>query len=113
MRISDWISDVCSSDLRKLHGRARRPLRPVRRDAPRLDHRIYPGGGRGARAAPGGGRACPRHGGDRKSAVLGKSVSVSVDLGGRRIIKKNKHNVGRAREYSKLTLQKRRDHNTP
>src|SRR3546814_2573192 len=30
--------------------------------------------------------------GDRKSVVLGKSVSVRVDLGGRRIIKKKKHN---------------------
>src|SRR3546814_19895979 len=29
---------------------------------------------------------------DRKSVVEGKSVSVSVDLGGRRIIKKNKNN---------------------
>src|SRR3546814_12042349 len=29
--------------------------------------------------------ACPR---DRKSVVLGKSVSVRVDLGGRRVIKK-------------------------
>src|SRR3546814_18387164 len=28
--------------------------------------------------------------GDRKSVVLGKSVSVRVDLGGRRIIKKKK-----------------------
>src|SRR3546814_18257468 len=28
---------------------------------------------------------------DRKSVVQGKSVSVSVDLGGRRILKKNKH----------------------
>src|SRR3546814_20080227 len=28
---------------------------------------------------------------DRKSVVKGKSVSVSVDLGGRRIIKKKKH----------------------
>src|SRR3546814_20476354 len=30
--------------------------------------------------------------GDRKSVVSGKSVSVRVDLGGRRIIKKNKKN---------------------
>src|SRR3546814_11758807 len=29
--------------------------------------------------------------GDRKSVVSGKSVSVRVDLGGRRIIKKKKH----------------------
>src|SRR3546814_10934265 len=32
----------------------------------------------------------PRSAGDRKSVVLGKSVSVRVDLGGRRIIKKKK-----------------------
>src|SRR3546814_11839113 len=31
-------------------------------------------------------------GGDRKSVVSGKSVSVRVDLGGRRIIKKKKSN---------------------
>src|SRR3546814_11113036 len=31
--------------------------------------------------------------GDRKSAVLGKSVSVRVDLGGRRITKKKQHNT--------------------
>src|SRR3546814_17416972 len=30
-------------------------------------------------------------GGDRKSVVLGKSVSVRVDLGGRRIIQKKKN----------------------
>src|SRR3546814_11762845 len=29
---------------------------------------------------------------DRKSVVEGKSVSVRVDLGGRRLIKKKKHN---------------------
>src|SRR3546814_15143177 len=36
-----------------------------------------------------------RHGGsqvDRKSVVKGKSVSVRVDLGGRRIVKKKKNN---------------------
>src|SRR3546814_13118089 len=31
--------------------------------------------------------------GDRKSVVSGKSVSVRVDLGGRRIIKKNKNEI--------------------
>src|SRR3546814_14228581 len=31
---------------------------------------------------------CSKAGGDRKSVVWGKSVSVRVDLGGRRIIKK-------------------------
>src|SRR3546814_15538106 len=33
---------------------------------------------------------CLLHGRDRKSVVWGKSVSVRVDLGGRRIIKKKK-----------------------
>src|SRR3546814_10709557 len=90
MRISDWSSDVCSSDLasRAAAGRraglfrgppaepaaasldARRgpPLRPVLRRAAVPGHR-------------------PHHG-DRKSVGSGKSVSVRVDLGGRRIIKK-------------------------
>src|SRR3546814_12401900 len=55
--------------------------------------------GRGRRAAPGEGPAfptnkpsLPRQKRDRKSGVEGKRVSVRVDLGGRRIIKKkNKH----------------------
>src|SRR3546814_17373796 len=34
----------------------------------------------------------PAPGADRKSVVWGKSVSVRVDLGGRRIIKKKKQN---------------------
>src|SRR3546814_19667015 len=35
-------------------------------------------------------KACRRGGRDRKSVVEGKSVSVRVDLGGRRIIKKKR-----------------------
>src|SRR3546814_18792659 len=104
MRISDWSSDVCSSDLeghdvdlpavghlhlfqlsRVLHDRAviddgavaerergvraddRRPVDPA---DPDRDHDLR----------------------DRKSVVYGKSVSVRVDLGGSRIIKKKKNN---------------------
>src|SRR3546814_14715723 len=37
---------------------------------------------------------------DRKSGVEGKSVSVRVDLGGRRIIKKKKRIV--SRDYTKM-----------
>src|SRR6056300_1884778 len=37
----------------------------------------------------------PRHLRDRKSGVEGKSVKISVDLGGRRIIKKKKISVER------------------
>src|SRR3546814_16425199 len=79
MRISDWSSDVCSSDLDDLllarvervrlaggieqHGRI---LDAVDRQLVLRLHRRT----------------------DRKSVVSGKSVSVRVDLGGRRIIKK-------------------------
>src|SRR3546814_12462816 len=93
MRISDWSSDVCSSDLVPVG--SHRPAPPVPRDAgpdrrrdpcphlPRRNRRRTRsrGSGRGRRVAY-------RCGGDRKSVVSGKSVSVSVDLGGRRIIKK-------------------------
>src|SRR3546814_17572849 len=80
MRISDWSSDVCSSDLghrlcRRFRGRLHRGLGG--RPGGGLGHRF---GGRGL----GGGFGCL---GDRKSVVEGKSVSVRVDLGGRRIIK--------------------------
>src|SRR3546814_15042850 len=75
MRISDWSSDVCSSDLPG-PGPEKRATSP---------------------AATGtvGGLAGDEDGGageepDRKSVVEGKSVSVRVDLGGRRIIKKKK-----------------------
>src|SRR3546814_20750618 len=98
MRISDWSSDVCSSDLDRLLGDlAQRDHRifiaiaierqiGAARDLPRTprgeQHEIEPVGDfvdaifdRDARQ-------------DRKSVVEGKSVSVRVDLGGRRIIKK-------------------------
>src|SRR3546814_18574035 len=77
MRISDWSSDVCSSDLHNARADRYAHLRLTRRagDAkpPRvrvLDVRKRP---------------------DRKSVVEGKSVSVSVDLGGRRNLNQNKH----------------------
>src|SRR3546814_4311816 len=81
MRISDWRSDVCSSDLDP--GTADRP-------AARPRPRGRPSAGaaqdqvRSARRGPEA---------DRKSVVEGKSVSVRVDLGGRRIIKKKKRNA--------------------
>src|SRR3546814_19243063 len=88
MRISDWSSDVCSSDLdiaaapfaegKVLSGHdARRAQFPdqlsrdeiLRRHA---GHRVVE----------------MENKQDRKSVVEGKSVSVRVDIGGRRIIKK-------------------------
>src|SRR3546814_20611923 len=112
MRISDWSSDVCSSDLHFL------PLGVARVDQEQPHARIeerqlaiavlqlfeielgdLEGGGTGKerhlRAALVVCRAdhLQRRFGvapaDRKSVVSGTSVSVSVDLGGRRIIKKN------------------------
>src|SRR3546814_18669765 len=74
LRISDWSSDVCSSDLcpaRRADGaggnRCRRTV-PAGRGDPARQHR--------------------RQLRDRKSVVEGKSVSVRVDVGCRRIIKK-------------------------
>src|SRR3546814_20584639 len=104
MRISDWSSDVCSSDLLLGHlgyqrtkaGRtgSRYLARIVSRAARLIVVAI---GCRGdsvpADSAGDGGRRLSARGGafrvarDRKSVVSGKSVSVRVDLGGRRIIK--------------------------
>src|SRR3546814_17186414 len=107
MRISDWSSDVCSSDL--LASSTQRPSRPFAR----LTSLPWLGGQRKRRhhAFAGFGVADRRlsfllhflhaHDAlhrqvqgagvaelDRKSVVSGKSVSVRVDLGGRRINKK-------------------------
>src|SRR3546814_20602414 len=81
MRISDWSSDVCSSDLRAGAGR------PVQ--ARRLHRRRTVCAGRARQRAGRRHRRCPP---DRKSVVEGKSVSVRVDLGGRRILKKKQTN---------------------
>src|SRR3546814_1307938 len=103
MRISDWSSDVCSSDLR-------RPPRAPRHHVSRRRHerlsrqraRLLPSPVRRWRRLPADlpalGTEPDRYGGagrsgDRKSVVEGKSVSVRVDLGGRRILKKNKQQL--------------------
>src|SRR3546814_20361475 len=93
MRISDWSSDVCSSDLLK-HALAKHAIEE--------ENAIYPAL-RDAGQRDGAEELIREHGDvkhylydleniDRKSVVLGKSVSVRVDLGGRRIIKKKKSN---------------------
>src|SRR3546814_15840338 len=98
MRISDWSSDVCSSDLaaRRLDSVGNDETGGDRRSGSRLwlsvvDER------RRQLCRAGHLRAGHFHRSeaqaDRKSVVEGKSVSVRVDLGGRRIIKKKKHIV--------------------
>src|SRR3546814_10243434 len=94
MRISDWSSDVCSSDLPSTWPRnlTYTTYTPDRSSYATQVNRLYEferfrladewnGTSPVAYASPGNGK-------DRKSVVEGKSVSVRVDLGGRRIIKK-------------------------
>src|SRR3546814_17042175 len=90
MRISDWSSDVCSSDLPTAAERIDERLEELAQSALRQERGDWAAGERGPATdgAPAGRR---RRRTDRKSVVSGKSVSVRVDLGGRRIIKKNTH----------------------
>src|SRR3546814_17657460 len=92
MRISDWSSDVCSSDLhrpiaRGVGGHVEHVLNAV-------DLLLERGGhGRRHSLGIGPGVGGPQHE-DRKSVVQGKSVSVRVDLGGSRLLKKKrKHQI--------------------
>src|SRR3546814_19089120 len=110
MRISDWSSDVCSSDLEALewsgmtvreyaaalaisrHSLARwRDLLAEREVPVDWRARLHP------RDRPPINRAAsPRTHGElrrRKSVGEGKSVSVCVDLGGRRLLQKKKRPI--------------------
>src|SRR3546814_20761724 len=101
MRISDWSSDVCSSDL------SRHPLRRAARlYSARSRRRRWQCAGAleaagQARVRRGGGRcgqwligpislSSPAGLAARKGVVVGKRVSVRVVLGGGRILKKKK-----------------------
>src|SRR3546814_16163502 len=84
MRISDWSSDVCSSDLRSAAWLAPPDVRRRHRQEqarPQIDAL------RGA-IDDALRRLSPKS--DRKSVVQGKRVSVRVHLGGRRILQKTK-----------------------
>src|SRR3546814_19757534 len=81
MRISDWSSDVCSSDLCCRGRCSTRLLRGVGERRIGVDGVVDAGS-----VAHVPRRRFPAP--DRKSVVSGKSVSVRVDLGGRRVIKK-------------------------
>src|SRR3546814_17963044 len=106
MRISDWISDVCSSDLvgkSEIEG-GHRILQPIEGQIPsqqaegprpRFESVDPP-----ARMSCGFAKLdrVPAYV-DRKSGVSGKSVSVRVDLGGRGIIKKKKNKKQRVHRH--------------
>src|SRR3546814_18884965 len=91
MRISDWSSDVCSSDLgvgllaRDLLRSTFDPDRAAQRLPVEAQRRLRVGEKLLALAALVIGDE-----GDRKSVVWGQSVSVRVDVGVRSIIKKTK-----------------------
>src|SRR3546814_11176370 len=87
MRISDWSSDVCSSDLRL--DPIFDALAPGPGEIPRTPHRD----GRDMRAERGYIHAGPS-GARSEERRVGKEVSVRVDLGGRRIIKKKRNKAG-------------------
>src|SRR3546814_18407088 len=101
MRISDWSSDVCSSDLSTAaHGTELRPGLPLiqlRTATGQNDFRIAGEHGfdadLGRRPGQIGENVLPttkldRFAEDRKSVVLGKRLSVGVDPGVRGILKK-------------------------
>src|SRR3546814_14471270 len=98
MRISDWSSDVCSSDLNVVAtatGALSQVTNGVTGGAtggtPDGDSNAVTGLVTGVTETVGGllGGLKPK---DRKSVVSGKSVSVRVDLGGRRTITKKNNN---------------------
>src|SRR3546814_20504306 len=109
MRISDWSSDVCSSDLVDhglMRGRAGTQSQLSRGQMSGTTKKFKKQKGGGARhgdyRAPifvGGGRT------DRKSVVKGKRVAVRVDIGGRRIIKKKKQTVQSKSRRNTMTLK--------
>src|SRR3546814_17188248 len=110
MRISDWSSDVCSSDLvwpAQAAGIAKL------RDNSSFVLCTPTGSGKTTVATLGavqGLFADPPVGGiDRQSVVSGKSVSVRVDLGGRRLInKKTKITVSHTIQWLHDNKQDRR-----
>src|SRR3546814_13124649 len=101
MRISDWSSDVCSSDLLVADARSARRSR-VEREIARLERilthtrsriviwRARLGLCRNASGVLEKVADLRRRLADRQSVVEGKRGSVRVDLGGRLILKKTK-----------------------
>src|SRR3546814_17867760 len=94
MRISDWSSDVCSSDLSPVaapsdqnlphsHDRARLPTPSLCCD---VDATIWQSALPCHNRYVESGQSPASMNADRKSVELGKSVSERVDTGGRRII---------------------------
>src|SRR3546814_15661158 len=106
MRISDWSSDVCSSDLGL--GLQRAGDAPAGRGEQRPDADVGHAGvdlaGQRGLLGPGPGavllgQARAQLRGDRKSVGMGKSVSVRVYLGRRRTFRKKQLNYVNTAQY--------------
>src|SRR3546814_9458275 len=89
MRISDWSSDVCSSDLEAPAGREDYADRETWQKPGRSACRPRTAGAGDRQPRRQRARRDARRG-DRKSVVSGKRVSVRVDLGGRLFLKPKK-----------------------
>src|SRR3546814_18226275 len=90
MRISDWSSDVCSSDLSLIFARRSGPshVRKPETFTPASLGLVTPDTKR--RIAADCGKCFASLSISSEERRVGKSVSVRVDLGGRRMIKKKK-----------------------
>src|SRR3546814_19720203 len=103
MRISDWSSDVCSSDLSRRRGQAPGglPIWGGGTDASDVNSHflvlvtVRTTGGTSE---------------DRKSVVSGTSVPGSVDLGGRRLIKKTSQQSKSTHTNHRQTLERHHEH---
>src|SRR3546814_17969863 len=109
MRISDWSSDVCSSDLllKDMLGGSPRMRTICRKSGTRLTASIRLLIATGSSIKSGvmtNTVRTPLR--DRKCGVSGKSVAVRVDLGGRRIVKKKtKQTKGNIQDKSTYNKQ--------
>src|SRR3546814_16439011 len=93
MRISDWSSDVCSSDLILHWSRLHREHPPPVDSVFRAPSAVLKSAGlQSKRGRHPDRRLCTLHQKRSEERRVGKSVSVRVDLGGRRIIKKKTNN---------------------
>src|SRR3546814_14732121 len=108
MRISDWSSDVCSSDLRAIDRRyeSQRRSKVATTDYIGFIEKIIGEERRiDSEIADVEDTSADIDGRDRKSVVEGKSVSVRVDLGGRRIIKKKTTHRHRTPKSTMITIR--------
>src|SRR3546814_16913207 len=111
MRISDWSSDLCSSDLnddfrRVLYtGQNLQLVLMALQPGEEIGEEVHEDRDQFFRVEKGKGEVLI-DGIERKSAVKRKRVSVRVDLGGSRSIKKKKLNIKQRAKYKRHTPQK-------